>query len=225
MTSLFVTSTGTEIGKTYVAALLCKQLISQGRSVAALKPILSGFEPDEFVASDSGVLLAALGQEVTLVAVEAMTPWRFTAPLSPDMAADREGRSIAFQPLMDFCQRGIDGPEEVTLIEGAGGVLAPIDIEHRMVDIPRVLNISAVLVVGSYLGTLSHTLTAYESLASRGIKIAGIVISESEVSPVPLSETKAAIERFIRDEPVVGIGRDIGGRGTGAETDLSFLLS
>jgi dethiobiotin synthetase len=219
MTSLFVTSSGTEIGKTHVAALLCKQLISAGRSVTALKPILSGYEPDEFASCDSGVLLAALGQEVTLAAVEAMTPWRFTAPLSPDMAAAREGRSIAFQPLLDFCLSGMDGPEEVTLIEGAGGVLAPIDLEHRMVDIPRVLNIPAVLVVGSYLGTLSHTLTAYESLVARGIKVAGIVISESEVSPVSLSETKAAIERFIQGEQVVALGR-----GAQTETDLTFLL-
>jgi len=207
MRGFFVTSSGTEIGKTHVSALMLRQLRAQGREVNALKPILSGYADEGMAESDAGILLSALGRPVDPSSVAEMTPWRFSAALSPDMAAQREDRPIDFQALIDFCKTGLDGKEEVLLIEGAGGVLAPINEDYRMVDIPRVLAIPAVLVVGSYLGTISHTLTAMESLQSRGVAVAGIVISQSVESPVELSETKSTIERFCENVPIMTLPR------------------
>lgn len=197
MSAFFVTSSGTEIGKTHITALMCQQLIHQGKSVLPLKPILSGFNESKLEDCDSGVLLSAIGGEVTADAVHEMTPWRFKEAISPDMAAAREGREIAFQPLIDFCKTGMESGADVVLIEGAGGVHAPINDERRMFDIPRALEIPAVLVVGSYLGTISHTITAYESLKRHGVEVIGIVISQSEASPVPLEETRGALRRFL----------------------------
>ena len=93
MSAYFVSATGTDIGKTFVARGLIRALRARGRNVAALKPVVSGFEPSEAAGSDSGLLLAALGRPVTLDAISEISPWRFAAPLAPDMAAAREGRA------------------------------------------------------------------------------------------------------------------------------------
>src|SRR5437588_345204 len=90
MSACFVTATGTDIGKTFVARGLIRALRRQDRAVAALKPVLSGFEPAEAAGSDSGLLLSALGRPVTPEEIARISPWRFAAPLAPDMAAVAE---------------------------------------------------------------------------------------------------------------------------------------
>ncbi|RMF09526.1 MAG: ATP-dependent dethiobiotin synthetase BioD, partial [Alphaproteobacteria bacterium] len=89
MTRLFITATGTEVGKTLVTAALVHQLGAQGRSVTALKPVLSGFEPEG--PSDAHEILAALGRQGkgpghAAQGLDRISPWRFKAPLSPDIA-------------------------------------------------------------------------------------------------------------------------------------------
>jgi dethiobiotin synthetase len=103
MSAFFVTATGTDIGKTFVTAGLIRHLRRLGHKVDAFKPVLSGFEMDGVKASDAGQLLAALEQDVTLETLDRMAPWRFTAPLSPDIAAAHERRSIDFQDLVRAC--------------------------------------------------------------------------------------------------------------------------
>ncbi|MFQ5765079.1 MAG: ATP-dependent dethiobiotin synthetase BioD, partial [Rhodospirillales bacterium] len=100
MKTLFVTSSGTGTGKTYVARALAAVLTARGLSVTALKPVVSGFSWDEVEDTDTALLLRALGREPTPDAVEACSPWRFEAPLSPDMAARREGRTLDFEALV-----------------------------------------------------------------------------------------------------------------------------
>jgi dethiobiotin synthetase len=201
MTTVFVTSSGTNIGKTFVMLRLIAELKAAGRPVRALKPIASGFESAHVEQSDTGLLLRAQGLEPTAANVATVSPWRFVAPLSPDMAAAREHRSIPFESLLAACRRaGAAG--EVTLIEGIGGVMVPLDAEHTVLDWIAALGAPALLVVGSYLGTLSHSLTALAALRQRGITTAGIVVSESEEQPVPPAETVATLARFTFGVPV-----------------------
>jgi len=86
----FVTSTGTDIGKTFVTAALIRYLRESNQPVAALKPVVSGYDSSVVDTSDPAVLLAALGRPVTADEVNQIAPWRFRAPLSPDLAAARE---------------------------------------------------------------------------------------------------------------------------------------
>jgi len=174
-----------------------------GRDVRVLKPVISGFTPEDFDESDSVRLLRALGQDATADAVAAISPWRFQAPLSPDMAAAREGRTVPFDDLVRFCRERVAGHDGDTLIEGVGGVMVPLDETRTVLDWVAALELPALLVVGSYLGTLSHTLTALQALRVRGCAVAGVVVSESEDQPVPLSETIATLRRF---EPGIPIG-------------------
>src|SRR6202044_1005876 len=91
MTALFITATGTDIGKTFVTAGLIRALRHAGRTVDAAKPVISGFTMGGLGASDTGVLLSAMGRDLNPQEAERISPWRFTAPLSPDMAAEAEG--------------------------------------------------------------------------------------------------------------------------------------
>jgi dethiobiotin synthetase len=207
MTALFVTATGTDIGKTFVTAGLIRHIRAAGRTVAAIKPVVSGFDPDDWQGSDPALLLAALGRPLTLEEVEGVSPWRFKAPLSPHTAAQREGRAIAFQELVEFCRRAMAARRGVLLVEGIGGVMVPLDDRHSVLDLMSMLRIPIILVAGSYVGTLSHTLTALEVVARRNLDIAAVVVSESNGSAASLEDTVATLQVFAETIDVVGIPR------------------
>ncbi len=195
MLSYFVTATGTDIGKTYITGNIIRAARQVGLDFSAIKPVLSGYDDATAAACDSAQLLAAMGKKVTRRNIAALTPWRFTAPLSPDMAAAREGRAIDFTALTAFCQAAMQAAPDVLLIEGAGGVAVPLDDTHLILDLIAALRIPAMLVAGTYLGTISHTITAAEALVVRGIPIAAIVLNESPNAPVSLEETAATLAR------------------------------
>lgn len=224
MKRLFVTGSGTGVGKTLVTAALAHQLRRAGRTVRAVKPVVSGYTPAAHRDSDTALLLDGMADSHTPEAIERTSPFRFAAPLSPDMAATREGRAIGFDALLDFCRDCADGPEEVLLIEGVGGVMVPLTRDETVLDWMAALGVPCLLVVGSYLGTISHTLTAVEAVRGRGIAITGLVISESEESPVPPAETQATIRRFVADRPIATIPRIGGDRPWQRAPDLTFLL-
>ncbi len=219
---LFVTSSGTDIGKTYVTALLIRQLKAKGHEPYVLKPVVSGFDPDHASESDPGVLLAAQGRPLTDDVLDEISPWRFAAALAPDMAARREGRDLKFDEVVEFCRK--DRKADITIIEGVGGVMAPIAQGRLNIDWLATLQIPALLVVGSYLGTISHTLTAANALKTRYLTLAGIVISESEESPVPLEETADAIGAHVPGVSIAMLARR-GPDDWESHPDLTYLMS
>ena len=206
MTALFITSTGTDIGKTFVARGMIRHLHDRGRGVDAIKPVVSGFRPSTVARSDPGLLLATLGRPITIAEVERISPWRFTAPLSPDMAALREDRRIDFDALLAFCRNAVAQTPDVLLIEGVGGVMVPLDEQQTVLDWMSALALPAILVVGNYLGTISHTLTALDVLLRRGIRLASIVVSET-ASAVSLDDNAATIARFAGGIEVLSLPR------------------
>ncbi len=197
MKRLFVTGSGTGVGKTLVTAALVHQLSRAGKTVRAVKPVISGYTQATHRDSDTAVLLDSLGSSHSQDAIDRMSPFRFDAPLSPDMAAAREARQIDFEALLHFCRDCAAGPEDILLIEGVGGVMVPLTRDKTVLDWIEAIDAPCLLVAGSYLGTISHTLTAVEALRQRRAPIAGLVISESEDSPVPPAETKATVQRFL----------------------------
>ena len=205
MTAIFITATGTDVGKTFVASSLIRHFRQMGRAVDAIKPIVSGFDPDHAAASDPGVLLDALGLPVTLPEIDRISPWRFRAPLSPDLAAEREGRSIEVDTVVTFCLSAIEQRQDILLIEGVGGIMVPLDGERTVLDVMMALQLPLILVAGSYLGTISHTLTALDALFQRRLKVMATIVSETPGSTVPLDDTVAAIARFVA--PVIGLPR------------------
>jgi dethiobiotin synthetase len=212
MRTLFITSSGTDIGKTFVTLALLAELAAAGRTAHALKPVASGFDAARPEESDTGLLLRAQRLPPTPTNLDAVSPWRFAAPLSPDMAAAREGRAIDFAALTAFCRTPWASAEaaDVTLIEGVGGVMVPLTQEHTVLDWIAALGAPALVVVGSYLGSLSHSLTALSVLQARAVPIAGVVVSQSLEEPAATAETAATLARFLGTIPLVVLPR--GGR-------------
>jgi dethiobiotin synthetase len=219
----FVTSSGTGIGKTVVMCSLIRALRANGVTVRAVKPVATGYSPDTVADSDTGRILAALGLAPDLENINAVSPWRFDAPLSPHMAASREGRALDVAEIVSFCRTNETG-EGVLLVEGIGGVMVPLTERETVADLMAALGYPALVVVGSYLGTLSHTLTAAAALAARHIEIAAVIVSESEQSPVTLAETTETLARFLAPVPVLSLPRAGGDGDRCRVAELARLL-
>ncbi len=208
MAAYFVTSTGTDIGKTFVTAALIRYMRESNQPVAALKPIVSGYDSSVVETSDPAVLLAALGRQMSAEEVERIAPWRFRAPLAPDLAAAREGPQHRLrQSWSNSVARPSAAQRDHCSSKASGGIMVPLDGRRTVLDWMTALDIPLLLVVGGYLGTISHTLTALDVLAQRKLTIAAIVVSESERDAVALDDTVASIERFSNGVEVVGLPR------------------
>jgi dethiobiotin synthetase len=207
MTAVFVSATGTDVGKTFVTTELIRHFRAHGRAVDAIKPVVSGFDPAAPAGSDPAALLAALGRPLTMEEIERISPWRFAAPLSPDMAARREGRAIDFDAVTAFCRSAMAARRGHLFIEGIGGVMVPLDASRTVLDLMTQLRLPILMVAGTYVGTISHTLTALQILVRRNLDVAAVVVSESQGSAAALEETVAAIALFSDSIDVLGIPR------------------
>jgi dethiobiotin synthetase len=203
--ALFLAGTGTDIGKTTIGCGLLRAALRRG-PVRALKPVASGFDPDLAAESDAGRLLAALGAPATAAAIAGISPWRFAAPLSPDQAAAREGRTIDFDALVGFCRaERAAGP---LVVEGVGGVMVPLTATRTTLDWMQHLGWPVLLVTGAYLGTISHTLTAMDALAHRGLDVAALVVNGHQAGHVPIQDTLASLRRFLPEVPMLSVPAD-----------------
>ena len=207
MGTIFITATGTDIGKTYVATQLIRHARAGGGAVDALKPVVTGFDPARPEASDPAHLLAALGRPTTPDEIARVSPWRFAAPLSPDLAAAREGRTLDFDALIEFSRKVVSALSGTLFIEGIGGIMVPLDARHTVLDWMSALNVPLVLVTGSYLGSISHTLTCLEVLRARGLTIRVIVVNETRASYVSLADTISSVSRFAGTVPIMALPR------------------
>lgn len=208
MSAFFITATGTGIGKTLVTAALVFQLKAKGKTVTALKPVITGYDPGD-PDCDSAIILRSCGLAPAPPVMEAISPWRYAMPLAPSLAAKKENRPpVELGKLIAFCRDHETLKSDIVLAEGAGGVMAPLNDRHTMLDCMAALGWPAILVAGSYLGSISHTLTALEVLAARKLSVKALVVSESPDDAVSLEDTVQALQAFAsRDVPVVKIPR------------------
>jgi dethiobiotin synthetase len=205
VTAIFITATGPDVGRTLVVASLIRHFRQSGRAVDAIKPIVSGYDPAQAAASETGMLVSALGLPFTPESIDRISPWRFRAALSPDLAARQEGRSIDVDGVVAYCQSAIDRRRDILLIDGIGGIMAPLDETRTILDVMMALRLPLILVTGSYPGTISHTLTALDSLFRRDINVLATIVSETPGSGTPLDQVVATIARFAA--PVIGLPR------------------
>lgn len=212
MPSFFITGSGTGVGKTLVMTILCWQLRQSGKTVTALKPVITGYNPED-AGNDAALILKSCGLVSSPALMATIAPWRYRAPLSPSMAAAQEGNPVDVEALAQFCRDHAALESDVVLAEGVGGVMSPLTETQTVLDWMEALGWPVILASGSYLGALSHTLASLEALKSRRIRVQALVVSESEGSPVSLVETAVALEKFLPSAlPVVKLPR-IGGKG------------
>ena len=168
--------------------------------------MVSGYNPDNPAGSDPAVLLEALALPMTEERLANISPWRFRAPLSPDMAAATEGRAIDMGAVAAFCARAVGAAKDALVIEGAGGVMSPVGAQQTQADLMSALDIPVIFVAGSYLGAISHALTGLDALKCRGLELRALVVNESPDSPVDLKATCASLENFT-NAPVLALLR------------------
>lgn len=172
---LFVTGTDTGIGKTVVTGALATWFRLQGRRVAVCKPVASGcVRRREGLVSEDAEYLAVCAQ--TPHALNVICPQVFEEPLAPAVAAQRAGVAVDWAEI----QRSIDTllrDADVMLVEGAGGIMVPLDERTTVLDLIVQLGLPAVVVARPGLGTINHTVLTVDRLRAAGVKVAGVVIN------------------------------------------------
>lgn len=225
MPAAFITATGTDIGKTFVTAGLAKSLRAKGHRVRVCKPVVTGFDPEAWAGSDPAVLLEAIGEAPSLAGIEAIAPYRFAPPLSPDMAARRGGSTVDFAGIVAFCRKSLAEAEDVLLIEGIGGLMVPLSQRESVIDLIAALDVPLILVTGSYVGSLSHTLTALEAAQHRGLRIAALVVNQSVGSAASPEETAGSLNNFSAAARIFILKREAPEMNEGCFADLANLLA
>ncbi|KAB2586916.1 dethiobiotin synthase, partial [Rhodococcus erythropolis] len=174
---LLVTGTSTDVGKTVVTAALASVALQSGKSVAVLKPAQTGVDVDG--AGDLAEIERLTGGGVTLVELA-----RYPEPLAPDTAARRSGLPLLELDDVVRVARDLDTTHDLTLIEGAGGLLVRLGVDGFTArDLAAALAAPVVLVVASGLGTLNHTALTVEALGASGVECAGLVIGSWPQEP------------------------------------------
>lgn len=191
MSGYFIAGAGTDVGKTFVTRALIECARRREMAVAAYKPIITGYVPYDNK-SDTALIIDALGGGT----VEELSPWRYSVPLAPEHAAQAEGRTIALAEL-DAWTQSVVKPDQLTLIETIGGVMVPLNAQITSRDWMRQASLPVILVCGTYLGAISHALTAVEALHALEIPIAALVVNQTPQG-ADLIATCESISRHVR---------------------------
>jgi dethiobiotin synthetase len=197
MNRLFITATGTSSGKTFVARSLAVYLRRAGIRVGAIKPLETGCEPD---ALDAIKLARACGHPEL---AEDAAFYRVKPPLSP-YAATLSGATTPDLPGILARVRALSEEYPWLLIEGAGGLLVPLDRERDMADLAAALACPLVIVAPNQLGVLSHVRAVAEAAENRSLVVAAVVLTDVDSTPDQSTETNLQILRERLSIPVVG---------------------
>ena len=192
--SYIVLAVGTDIGKTFLVENLCKK----NSKYNAIKPIITGFINDNN--SDSAKILNALNIKINKTNLDKISPWRFKKALSPNFVSN-----ISKNEIIDFCLKNIKKSQEnqqTLLIEGAGGVMTPINKNFTFLDLAEDLQLPILLVTSNYLGAISHTLCCLEAIKNKNLKISKIIVNEHQLMPIKTLKFIDCLNNFCNYEIV-----------------------
>lgn len=199
MKGVFITGTGTDVGKTVVTAGIVRGLRNRGLDLLPAKPIQTGAEQDssgEWRAADFEFTVRAANLELSPVERKFLTPFLYKTPCSPHLAARLEGRSLPLGQVLDSMN---SVKSEALAVEGAGGIYVPINEEETMLDLMKALRFPVILVSHAGLGTINHTLLSIEALRNAGLEVVGVVYnkfaSQGELHEI-LEDNPNAVEQF-----------------------------
>ncbi|OIU68766.1 dethiobiotin synthase [Rossellomorea aquimaris] len=210
MGGFFVTGTDTEIGKTMITAVLTRHYLERGSDTFPYKPVQSGaeWEGEKLTAPDTVFYERFAGREF---GPETNT-YLLKIPSSPHLAAALEGVKIESQPIVDQTEKLLNS-HELVFVEGAGGLIVPLNEEETMIDLIDRLSLPVILVARAGLGTINHTVLSVMALKQRNIKIAGIVLNR--VTSDELTEIEEDNRRMLQKlsgVPIIGTFPYITGR-------------
>ena len=218
---LFITGTDTEIGKTYVTALIAKALVAVGLRVGVYKPVASGCVQgeSELVSEDALALWEAARRPANLTYV---CPQLFAAPLAPHLAARAEGKKVDAELLRE----GIGFWQDcsaVVLVEGAGGLMSPISDDDYVADLAFDLGYPLIVVSPNRLGTINATLQTLITAATfrEGLSVAGVVLND--VSPAADDASLVSNRSELEQHCVPPILAHVGWNATAFDEEVDWL--
>ena len=197
--AVFITGTDTGVGKTVVTAALAALLLEKGFVTGVIKPFQTGTELDGL--SDAEFVYGFLGRDCALSEV---SPCRLRVPLSPYRAAAIEGVNIPLEDIMEHTRDYISR-NDVTLIEGAGGLCVPVTESYMMADLAVDLEVPVVIVARPGLGTLNHTVLSVEYARQRGARVLGVIINGFPEPADVASATNPAVLRDVFSVNILGV--------------------
>lgn len=186
MEGIFVTGTGTEVGKTVVAAAIAHTLSDEGKRVAVFKPAITGL--DEAGEPDHTLLRRAAGSEQSDAEI---APYRYGPPMSPHLAAERAGEQISPERLLAAARAAAAGADTL-VCEGVGGLLVPLTPDYLVRDLAVDLGLPLVVAASPGLGTINHTLLTIEAARSAGLEVVAVVLTPWPDDPSPIEESNRA---------------------------------
>ena len=171
--AFFITGTDTGIGKTYVACQLIRQYVAQGYRVVGMKPVAAGCElvDGKWVNEDVRLLTEASNVDAPL---QLVNPYCFNPPIAPHIAAEQEGVDMQLDVIAQAYQ-ALAELADIVVVEGAGGLLVPLNAQHTIADLIAYLNIPVLFVVGMRLGCINHALLTMEVMQARGLNVSAWV--------------------------------------------------
>lgn len=185
-TSVFVTGTGTEVGKSVVAAAIARALAEEGKRVAVFKPALTGL--DDEGEPDHALLRRAAGSRQS---DEEIAPYRYGPPMSPHLAAERAGEEISRERLLGSARAAADGADAL-VCEGVGGLLVPLSPRYLVRDLAVDLALPLIVAAPPGLGTINHTLLTLESARAAELDVAAVVLTPWPEEPTAIEDSNRA---------------------------------
>ena len=188
---ILITGTDTGVGKTFFSCGLAALLRANGYRVGVMKPAETGcvVKDGQLFPDDAWRLKAASGCAEPL---ERICPYRLSEPLAPSIAADRAGVKIDIDHLLTVCGE-ISAKHDVTLVEGAGGLMVPLAASFTFADFARVAKLPVVVVVANKLGVINHLLLTLEHASCMGLSTLGYLLNRTSEENSPAAQTNREV--------------------------------
>ena len=200
-TSFFVTGTDTGIGKTVISAAILSLLRGEGVNAVPMKPVQTGCvagDP-EMLAPDLEFCLSAIGMAANRDEKRLMAPFKYEPAWSPHLASVLTGSAIDIGKIVE-CHEALQQVHHAVVVEGAGGVLAPVSEKQTMLDVMIALKLPVVVVAKPGLGTINHTMLTLHELRNAGLAVAGVAFNSARRdggdNPGITRDNVATIERM-----------------------------
>ncbi len=190
MKSLFVTGNDTDIGKTCVTASIVKKLRDMDIDVGIMKPFASGYKKNSNSLSQDVEILMKYSDSHD--PIDLVNPYFFEIPTSPYAAAKTLAQKISLQKITDAYDKLLSS-HDLVIVEGIGGLMTPITQNYFVSNLISELDIDTIIVIGSKLGTVNHTMLTYEHCKQMHLKLKGFVINQTEPNGYELSNLKQQI--------------------------------
>ena len=199
---IFITGTDTGVGKTLLAASLAAFLRDRGYRVGVMKPAETGCPESDgtLIPQDALRLKEAAG---CAEPIETICPYSFAEPLAPSIAAERSNRKIDVDLLLSTYGE-ISAKYDVTLVEGAGGLMAPLLPSYTYADFALVLKLPVLVVAANKLGVINHLLLTLEHAGCRGLKVLGYVLNRISNENSLAAETNREVLFGLTGVPCLG---------------------